>query len=121
MVSAHWVDRSPYLLLGLGVIAAGCTLQGLLATRAAVARLSSRVAEIGPPDDPGPWAIGTYRQQAIVRAGLIEGPSFLAIIVYMLTGSWWAFGGALLGVAALVGRMPSAEGLEQSVEAARRR
>jgi len=117
LVQAELSERISVLLGGLALVAAACAAAYLAVDRVAVARVA-RACQESPKASDG-VAIAAYRQLAIVSAALIEGPCFLACMVYLLTGSGMAVGAVALGLALLLSRMPSQEGLQRFVERAR--
>jgi hypothetical protein len=80
--------------------------------------LRMRAAELRQMADPSSAMVEPYRAFVIVSAALIEGPSFFALIVYILTGQPLALAAAALGVILLVACLPSNAALRRLAERA---
>jgi hypothetical protein len=113
---------TPPLLLGL--LAVVTVLSGAAYTivgRATTARLAATRLDSQRVEYSAHAVLDAYRNLAIIRGGLIDGPSFLAAAVYLLTGSGMALAASGLGVALLLWSMPSRERLERFAEQVRER
>jgi hypothetical protein len=98
----------PLVLLGLLAVVAVSSAAAYAAQYTKVVRdLSVRATELRQLADPSSAIVGPYRAFAIVGAALIEGPSFFALIVYILTGQPLAMVAAALGVVLLIAHLPS--------------
>lgn len=112
-------ERTPLLLGVLAIFAVGCIAAYTLIERATVAGAARGRLEPQRPGESSDAVLGAYRQLAIVGAGLIDGVSFFAAVIYVLTGSSITLGAACLGVALLVSRIPSRERLDRFAERTR--
>ena len=83
-----------------------------------VGDLRKRTAELRQMADPSSVIVGPYRAFAIIGAGLVEGPSFFALIVYILTGQPLALAAAALGVILLIVHFPSHAAIRRLAERA---
>ena len=109
------------MLSVLGLFAAGSAVAYLAFGRVVAVQLAAKEPHLRQAAEPSEAAIGAYRQLSIVRASLIEGPAFFAVVIYMLTSSQLALSAAVLGAALLLVHPPSHAGLRSLIEQASRR
>jgi hypothetical protein len=101
-------------LLGiLALVSAGSATAYGVMYRQIRGRLKSRVVELRAAPEPLALVLEDYRRLALVRGGVIEGPGFLAVITYVLTGSQLALAVAGLSVVLLLATIPSRAGLQR--------
>jgi len=68
-------------------------------------------------DEPGlSKKLADYRSALIVRWALVEGPSFFAIVSYLLTGNYLLLGFAIILIAIFILIMPSSSKLDSDLE-----
>jgi hypothetical protein len=60
------------------------------------------------PDDPYYW-MPLYGAQFFVRAGLLDGPAIMMLVLFLATGVWWILGGVAVLLAALIAQKPTVE------------
>jgi hypothetical protein len=116
--SSEWSERTPLLLNVLAVLVFGCLTAYVVVERIAVARVARGRLQ-GQYDEESGATLEAYRQLTILQAGLIDGPSFLGGIIYLLTGNGLGLVAAGVGVSLLLSRMPSRERFERFVQRTR--
>jgi hypothetical protein len=105
------------LLLGvLAFSGVGCAAAYAVVYRSLLRGLEARAAELRQKSDPSDLIAEPYGRFAILGAALIEGPGFLAITVYMLTGDKLALTLGALAVILLAMHLPSQAALQRLAE-----
>lgn len=117
--NSAWTERAPLLLALLAAFALGCVVAHTIVERATLARVSRARMQVLNGEAGSEAEVEAYRQLAIIGAGLIDGPAFLAGLIYLLTGDTTSLIAAGVGVALLVSRMPSRARFKRFVERTR--
>ncbi len=109
-----------YLFLG-GVIVMAAACVGGYRLVAGQIRAQSRAAATEARSSANPLAavLEPYRRLTIVRAGLTEGPAFMALMTYMAGGSPLALVVPAASALLLLNQLPSREAVERFAESLR--
>jgi hypothetical protein len=99
------------LAVFVGLAAIGFVLQSRQLWRA----VRGRAPELLGRPDAAELILPIYRPVAVVQAGLIEGPAFAALVVFILTGRPEPLTVVAVAIALLVARLPSRDRLERLV------
>jgi hypothetical protein len=105
------------VLLGMSVASAvgyGAVRRSLLS------ELRARRSELRQDGDPARLVVEAYRRFVVIGGGLIEGPGFLALMTYLVTGKVVALGAAGLAVLLLAMHFPSSAKVRRLAEDASR-
>jgi hypothetical protein len=97
----------------LAFLAAGSAAAYAVVCRQTRAGLKNRAMELRSAAEPLGIVLGGYRLMVVLRAGLIEGPGFLAVVIHVLTGSQLALAVAGLSVVLLLATAPSRAELQR--------
>lgn len=105
----------------LAVMGMGCAMGYGALRRALFNELRARGSELTHEGDPAGVIMDRYRAFVIAGGGLIEGPGFLALITYMVSGNVAALAAAGIAVLLLILHVPSAEKVRRLAEDASQR
>jgi hypothetical protein len=104
-------------VLGLSIV--GSAVGYAMQYRQLLRCLRAHPTELSPLGSPPEAIVEPYRRFVVVGCGLIEGPAFFAIVVYLLTNHVAALAVPALAVVLLFVHMPSRDALQRLLEKAR--
>jgi len=107
------------MLVMVLVMGVGCAAGYRVVRRSVIAEMRSRLPASAEGADPAALVTDCYRQLVIVRGGLTEGPGFLALMTYIVTGHMLALGAAGVAVILLGANFPSADEMRHLATGAR--
>jgi hypothetical protein len=105
----------------LALMGMGCAMGYAAVRRAMLNELRARGSELTRESDPASVIMDRYRAFVTVGGGLIEGPGFLALVTYIVSGSVAALAAAGVAVLLLILHLPSAERVRRLAEDASQR
>ena len=122
LLNCKKAHRRPLLPIALTaalvlVAAALASASGYVALWRSLAKeVSRRSAELRQMSDPSSLVIEPYRRFVIAGGCLIEGPAFVGVVTYLLTGSLLGLGVIVLALVLLAVHMPSSNKLRRLAE-----